>query len=148
MHAEREAEPGAIRQILLVLVLVGAGGLAAELFLLEHTESAWQWLPLGALAAALATGAAMAVRPTRGTVRAFQAVMAVTVAVGVLGVYLHYRGNAEFELETDPAVLGLELFWRSLHGATPALSPAAMAHLGLLGLASTYRHPRLARTDR
>jgi len=43
---------------------------------------------------------------------------------------------------------GFELFKESMMGATPALAPGMMAHLGLLGLALTYRHPLLARRER
>ena len=51
--AERKGnagEAGLLRRLLLGLVLLGSVGLAAELVLLEHTGSAWQWVPLVALA--------------------------------------------------------------------------------------------------
>lgn len=134
-----------LRRALLALVLLGACGLGAELFLLEHTESVWQWLPLGALAAALAAGGAAALRPGRATVRFFQAAMVLCVAVGVLGLYLHFDGNAAFERESDPVLGGWALLWRSLHGATPALAPGALVQLGLLGLVWAHRHPALGR---
>jgi hypothetical protein len=73
--------------------------------------------------------------------------MAVFVAAGFAGVLLHYRGNAEFELEMRPSLAGSELFWKAVKGATPALAPLALTQLGLLGLASTYRHPLLRRSD-
>lgn len=141
---EDEAQ-GPLRRILLALILLGTAGLTAELLLLEHTESLWQWLPLAALGCALLGGVAVAVRATPRTVRSFQVIMAVLVVIGLLGLYLHYDGNTEFELEMDSAVRGLELFWRSLHGATPVLAPGALAQLGLLGLAYTHRHPALRR---
>lgn len=138
-------EAGPIRRILLALVLFGAGGLSLDLFLLEHTESLWQWIPLVILGGAFASGVAVAVRPARRTLRIFQAVMILSVVAGMLGLYLHFRGNAAFEREMDPAVRGLALFWDSLRGATPALAPGAMVQLGLLGLTYVYRHPALRR---
>ena len=117
-----------------------------ELVLLEHTESFSQWIPFGALAAALASVAVAARRPSAGAVRALQGVMTLCILAGVLGVVLHLRGNVEFELESDPSARGLDLLWRSLTGATPALAPGALAQLGLLGLAYTYRHPALRRS--
>jgi hypothetical protein len=138
-------EPGPVRRLLLALVLLGIVGLAAELILLEHTESVWQWVPLAALGLGFACAAAVALRPAPGTLRPFQAVMALFVAAGVLGLYLHYRGNVEFELEGDPSLRGLDLFWKAMTGATPALAPGALAQLGLLGLVFTYRHPALSR---
>lgn len=134
---------GPLRTMVLALMLLGMVGLAAELLLLEHTESVWQWVPLVALACGFLLGAAAWVRPGPGVLRALQGVMAAFVAAGLLGVFLHYQGNAEFELESDPALRGFALLWESLHGATPALAPGALAQLGLLGLAFTYRHPAL-----
>ena len=136
---------GALRRLLVAVVLVGVLGLAAELVLLEHVESVWQWVPLAALALGFVAGAALLARPAPGTVRAFQGAMALFVAAGVAGLYLHYRGNVEFEREMDPGLRGLALVWSALRGATPALAPGSLAHLGLIGLACTYRHPALRR---
>lgn len=136
---------GTLRRLLLAVVLFGMVGLAAELVLLEHVESVQQWIPLAALALGFLAGLALLVRPTAAIVRAFQVVMAVFVAAGALGVYLHLRGNVEFEREMDPAVRGMALLWEALRGATPALAPGTLAHFGLLGLACTYRHPALRR---
>jgi hypothetical protein len=134
---------GPLRRILLVLVLLGAVGLLVELALLEHFDSVSQWIPLALLVVVL--GAVVGVRAGRGprSVRFFQAVMALCVVVGAVGILLHYRGNVEFELERDGSLRGLRLFWEAIRGATPALAPGALSQLGLLGLAYTYRHPAL-----
>ncbi|HEY0151142.1 MAG TPA: hypothetical protein VGB92_04030 [Longimicrobium sp.] len=142
-----EPEALVLRRILLAVVLVGIVGLAAELLLLEHYEDVWQWTPLALLAAGLVAGTAVALRPRRGVLLAFRAVMAVYIVAGPLGAYLHLQGNAEFERESDPALTGTALFWESLSGATPALAPGALAQLGLVGLALAYRHPALRRTN-
>ncbi len=132
-----------LRRLLLLLLLLGMTGVTAELWLLEHTEDWQQWIPFVALAAGTVLALVVLVRPARANVRAFQAVMSLCIAIGVLGLYLHYHGNAEFELEMVPALRGWELFWKAITGATPALAPLTMAQFGLLGLACTYRHPRL-----
>jgi hypothetical protein len=80
--------------------------------------------------------------------RALRVVMALFVVVGCVGVYLHYSGNVEFELEMYPTMSGTKLMWESLKGATPVGAPGFMTHIGLLGLAATWRHPRLARIPR
>jgi hypothetical protein len=150
MTAPRDAQPAegdaatALRRVLLALVLIGAAGLALELLLLDHFESWEQWIPLVLLAAVLGTGALVAWRPDSGTVRFFQAVMLLCVVAGIVGVFLHYRGNVEFELEREP-LSGFALFWESIRGATPALAPGALSQLGLLGLAYAFRHPALRR---
>ena len=139
------ADGGALRPLLLALVAIGAAGLEAELLLLEHYESAWQFTPLVLLAVALVGAALVWRRPSSATVRFFQAVMLLCVVAGVVGVFLHYRGNVEFELERESSLRGAKLFWESIRGATPALAPGAMAQLGLLGLVYSYRHPALRR---
>jgi hypothetical protein len=70
--------------------------------------------------------------------------MALCLIAGALGVYLHYRGNVEFELEREPTLSGLALLWEAVRGATPALAPGALAQLGLLGLLYAHRHPLLS----
>jgi hypothetical protein len=136
---------GGLRRLFLALLLAGMIGLIAELALLEHVESVWQWVPLVALVLGFAAGAALLLRPGPATVRAFQGMMAIFVAAGVLGLYLHFRGNVEFEREMDSGLRGLALVWEALRGATPALAPGTLAHFGLLGLACTWRHPALRR---
>ena len=132
-----------LRQILLLLVLVGVAGLVVELLLLGHTESFNQWIPLIVLIGGTFSTLAVMFRPGYRSIRLFQWVMASFVMAGILGLYLHYRGNVEFALERYPDAGGLSLVWKALRGATPTLAPGALAQIGLLGLIYTYRHPVL-----
>jgi hypothetical protein len=132
-----------LRRMLLALVLLGAAGLLVELGLLEHFDSWTQWIPLVLLVIVLGAAIVVGVRGASGAVRFFQAVMALCVVAGVVGVVLHYQGNMEFELERDGSLRGLRLFWEAIRGATPSLAPGALSQLGLLGLAYAYRHPAL-----
>jgi hypothetical protein len=132
-----------LRQMILGLVLLGIIGLIAELLLQEHFESATQIIPLACLGAGLATTILVARSSTHSTLRLFTFMMIVFVAAGVLGLVLHFKGNMEWALERQPELSGMTLVWKSLTGATPALAPGALAQLGLLGLAWSYRHPAL-----
>jgi len=143
MRADTPNDDGPLRRMLLALVLFGAVGLLIELALLEHFDSITQWIPLALLAVVIGAVVAVHVQGGNGAVRFFQAVMAVCVVTGAVGVLLHYRGNVEFELERDGSLRGLQLFWEAIRGATPSLAPGALSQLGLLGLAYTYRHPAL-----
>ncbi|MGH7481758.1 MAG: hypothetical protein ACRELV_06345 [Longimicrobiales bacterium] len=134
---------GAIRTWLLVLVMLGSLGLGAELLLLDHFESPLQWIPLVSLTLGLGATSAVIARPGRTAVRAFVAIMTLFIAAGLLGLYLHYRGNTMFELEMDASTGGLALFWRAMRGATPALAPGALIQLGMIGLIAAFRHPAL-----
>ncbi len=138
-------DPGLLRRLLLALMLVGMLGLLAELVLLEHFDSGWQWVPLVLLGLGTVLGVAVWLRPGPATLRAFRALSALFVAAGALGMYLHLDGNAEFERESDSGLQGLPLAWEALHGATPALAPGALVQLGLLGLVLAFRHPALRR---
>jgi hypothetical protein len=78
----------------------------------------------------------------RTSLRMLQTVALVMMAAGVAGIILHYRGNLEFQLETNPDLSGWSLFTRIVHAkAPPALAPGVMAQLGLLGLIYCFRHP-------
>jgi hypothetical protein len=132
---------GMLRRALLTILLFGVLGMAAELYLLDHYEEWWQLAPLVLLGLSVPAIVWLAARPSAAALGALRTLMALFVVAGVIGVYLHYSGNAEFELEMYPGRAGFELFWESLKGATPALAPASLAWLGLLGLAYGYRHP-------
>lgn len=136
----------ALRRVLGWLLAMGIAGLTAELLLMEHTESLLQWIPLVLLALAAAALALVTLRPTRSTVRLMRAAMALCIVAGGVGVYLHLRGNVQFEREADSAASFGTLLARAFQGATPALAPGALLQLGLLGLAFTFRHPATRRS--
>ena len=136
-----------MRRILLVTLVLGLVGTGVELLLLEHFEDWRQMIPLGLIAGALVVLAWHGAQRGSAPVQVLQVLMLMFVLAGVLGLTLHYRGNAEFELEMYPDRTGMELFRESMMGATPALAPGTMIQLALIGLAYTYRHPRLTRRD-
>jgi hypothetical protein len=88
----------------------------------------------------------MASRRSAASLRAFQLILLGFVASGFAGIYFHYRGSAEFKLESNPSVRGWKLFREAVRNkAPPLLAPGAMIQLGLIGLAFAHRHPALAR---
>ena len=136
----------AARKILLAILLLGVAGIMAELLLLAHTEDLSQLIPIALGAATFALSAIVAWRPGRGSIRLFQALMVLMIFSGALGTYLHLGANMEFQLEMDATLQGWALLKKSIvQKAPPALAPGAMAQLGLIGLAYTFRHPALAR---
>lgn len=137
-----------VRKALLIILVLGIAGVLLELLLLEHTDGKLQLLPVGLLVAGLLVVSGHVVIPANGALlRALQAAMALFVVSGAAGVFFHYRGNAEFEVERNVAIAGFDLFRESMMGATPALAPGAMVQLGLIGLAYTFRHPALSRQE-
>ena len=140
---ERGTAERVIRQILLATLAIGVVGTAIELVLLEHYESWNQRIPLGLLGCAALVLVWHGIDRGPAPVHTLQVLMLVFVLAGMLGVYLHYSGNREFELEMYPTMSGMELFRKTMMGATPALAPGTMIQLALVGLAYTFRHPRL-----
>ena len=47
----------------------------------------------------------------------------------------------EFEIEMDPSISGLALFWEAITGATPALAPGTMLLFAALGYALIVSRP-------
>ena len=132
-----------VRGLLLAVLAVGVIGMGTELLLIGHAESFQQRIPLVLLALGAVTLGWHAMAPRAVTVRALQVAMTAFVVSGLAGVWLHFQGNVEFELEMYPAMQGLELVRKTLTGATPVLAPGSMALLGLIGLTHSYRHPCL-----
>jgi len=121
-------------------------GTAVELLLMGHTDGFWQLVPLSLIVMVLVVLCWARLKPGPLIMRVFQGSMLLVVSSGLVGCILHYQGNVEFELEMYPYLKGMELFWESITGATPSLAPGMMITLGLVGLAFSYRHPRLDRS--
>jgi hypothetical protein len=138
----REAEPlASIRKLLLGALALGVVGTAGELILLRHLDEPTQWIPLVVLGLSIPLLVWHAVSPGAGSVRCLQVLMVAFIAAGVVGVGLHFDGNAEFESEQHPTARGFEWFRQTAAGATPVLAPGSMVLLGLVGLAHSYQHP-------
>lgn len=137
---------GALRRVLLGILLLGMAGTATELLLLKHDEDATQLIPLILLGSGFASAAWNALARTRLSLVALQILMVLFIASGGLGIVFHYQANVEFQLEVDRQLAGSKLVWAVLQAKTPpALAPAVMAQLGLIGLAYAYRYPAVAR---
>lgn len=128
-----------VRRGLLAVLLLGTVGVAAELLLLAHYEALDQLIPLVLAGLALITLPWAARAPSGAALFALRAVMAGFVLAGAVGAVLHFQANAEFQHEIDPALAGLELFWKVVQAkAPPALAPGVMVQLGLLGWLYAY----------
>ncbi len=134
------------RRYVLYILLFGAVGLLAELYLLDHYVDWRQWIPVVLLMSGTVAGVWLVLQPSRGAVRTFRILLAAYVPAGLLGVYFHFQSNVEFEQELHPNSGGLELVTESLGGAMPTLAPGAMISLGLLGILVCLQHPAAGRS--
>jgi hypothetical protein len=138
-----------LRWMLLCVLSVGLLGLGTELLLLKHVESPTQLIAPGLIAVALLVVVWHVLERGPASILALDSVMVLFIAAGALGMYYHYAANVEFQREVDPSLTGSALFWKAVAAkAPPALAPGAMAQLGLLGLAYTFRHPARSRYRR
>lgn len=132
-----------LRRLLLAIFVFGSVGVVAELLLLGHFEDALQFVPLVLLAVGVAVGVWHWTQDSSRSTRALQVVLAAFALSGGVGIWLHYSGNVEFEIERDPELGGLGLFAEAMTGATPALAPGTMVLLAAIGFAALRaRDPR------
>ena len=145
MISDTAATLAALRKFLLFILLIGMTGTLTELLILRHVEDVLQLIPLVLIGVGYVVLGWHAIRRSRGSIASLQIVMLMFVVSGILGMFLHYRANVEFQLEVQPDLSGTDLFWKALEAKTPpALSPGVMAQLGLIGFAYAYRHPAFA----
>ena len=138
-----------VRKILLAVLTLGIAGSITELILLKHSEDLRQWIPLVLLAVALPTLAWHWLSASALSTHTMRWLMLGFVMSGLVGVYFHFQGSAEFKLESNPSLSGMALFWEAIGGkAPPLLAPGAMIQLGLLGLVYTLKHPALSGPDK
>jgi hypothetical protein len=123
-----------VRRVILLILFFAMAGILGELLLIEHVEDAWQIVPLVLLVLGVLAVAWHARASSVRSARTVQALMMLFVLSGLLGVFLHYRGNVEFELEQNPGATRWTLVREAMMGATPALAPGVMIQIGLLGL--------------
>lgn len=128
-----------ITKLLAAVLIFGMGGLLAELLLIAHYEDAAQWIPIGLLALGLIT-VIFDLGVARGwTQLSIQLTMVLLVTAGALGIYFHFQGSREFQVEMDPHMSGTSLVWHVLRAKSPpTLAPGSMMQLGILGLGYSY----------
>lgn len=135
-----------MRKFILATFLVTSLGAGFELFLLEHMEDFWQVVPLVLIGISAALIIWIHVGAPEIVEKLFYGLMLLSISSGFVGVFLHLKGNMEFEQEMYPSLAGFELLWKSLKGATPALAPGTMMAIGMIGMLYT-RSNSIIETD-
>ena len=135
-----------INRLLTLILLVGVVGTLADLLLLGHVEGWQQLVPVVLLALGVLVGGWHLFAPRSVTLRAVQWLGGLYVVSGLLGLWFHYQGNREFELEMTPDAAGWPLIKAVLTGATPALAPGTMVWFGALALLIGWIGVRATRT--
>ena len=142
--SKRDRGVVSLRRGALLIFVLGTVGLGTELVLLDHFEEWRQQVPLVLLALGLILLAVRLFYRSAIILRLFRLTMLAFVLGGIVGLWFHLSSNMEFELEMYPTMSGLELLFKALGGAMPALAPGALVQLGLIGFLYTYQHPVLS----
>ena len=131
--SERPLRSPNSQRLLLITLLVMMLGTTLELYLLGHYEDTLQLIPIAAIGLVLVGMVLVYLRASRSVYTAFILVLCLTGLSGLYGMFLHLRANYEFEFEMAPTASNWHLITESLSGALPALAPASMIVLALLG---------------
>ena len=109
-------------------------GLVVELWLIEHYEDVLQFIPL--LCVALAGILLIADRYSNAAWirKSFKGLLIINAICAVVGVYLHFKANFEFEKEIYVNETTLNLLINSFSGALPVFAPGSLIILSLLGM--------------
>jgi len=132
-----------LRRALLAILVLGIAGTEIELLLLKHFDGYKQFAPLILLTVSLLVLAWYGLTKSATSLRALQCTMVACLVSGGVGVILHFIGNIEYAQDSNPSIAGSELYLEAVMGSTPTLAPGTMVQLALVGLAFTFRHPRL-----
>jgi len=137
-----------VRRWMFWVLVLGFVGTEAELLLLEHYDDPWQFVPLLLMALGFAALLWYSKRRHAASLRAFRIVMMLFIIAGFVGLILHFRGAAEFQLETYPTLGKWELVKKVMRvKAPPVLAPGVMLQLGLIGLAYALPDSRERRSE-
>src|SRR5262245_10613190 len=98
-----------VRRFVLALFGMGLLGTAADLLLTGQFEDLWQLAPLALLTVSALIVVWHLAGAGRSSLVAHRAMMALFIVSGLVGTFLHFRANIEFEVEMYPGLSGVEL---------------------------------------
>ncbi len=122
-----------VKRIILLAFIFMMVGTLFELYLLEHYEDSLQLIPIIGIGLALLMMPVLYFKRTITLSKLFTFILIGISLSGMYGVFLHLKGNFEFEQEMKPTAGDWDLFTESLSGAFPALAPLSLVVLSLLG---------------
>jgi hypothetical protein len=127
-----------LANLLYGLAAVMFGGTIVELLAAKHFQEPVQLVPfvlcgLGLIAVLLAWK-----QPGRTAVQGLRALMAVSAAGSLLGVWKHIEGNAGFIREMHPTTSGWPLILGALTGRAPLLASGALAAAAAIAIVATF----------
>ncbi|MBI5563802.1 MAG: hypothetical protein HY870_02830 [Chloroflexi bacterium] len=132
-----------LRRFLLVIAGLLLAGTILELWVINHTQEAIQWLPFILCGVGLVAVGAALLRPQRPVLIGLRWLMGAVTLGSVFGVIEHIESNLGFVLEIHPDATTGQILAGALGGASPFLAPGMLGLAAVLAVAATYYHPAL-----
>jgi hypothetical protein len=129
-----------LRLFLLALTCLLLMGTLLELWLVNHTDDAVQWVPFVLAGAGILVALIVLARPRPATVRLLRWCMLLLIVGSMFGIFEHVSNNISFEREIQPNATVNRLIWRGFSGPNPLLAPGTLAIAAVLALAATYKY--------
>lgn len=114
-----------------LIFLIMVFGMLADLLLIEHFESFWQFVPVVFLAVA---GSGYFLIRKGLLLLLFRGWMFIGMLAGAIGIFMHVKNNWEFAIELRSNLKGWDLITEVATGAIPVISPGFLVPISLLGL--------------
>lgn len=122
-------------------------GTLFELFLLEHWEKNVQYLPFTLSIIGILVLITARLKPTKGSVLTLRWVMVIVALGSLVGMYFHFSHNLIMVQYRNPSLSFSNALWPAVKGGAPLLAPGILFLAGVLGIAVTYKHPKLKNVD-
>jgi hypothetical protein len=129
-----------LRRVLLALATMLLLGTLVELWLVNHTEDAIQWVPFVLCGLGLLAIVLYVFRKAPATIWFLRIVMTLMILGSVLGIYLHVSRNMALEREIHPNASTSQVWRKGFGGANPLLAPGILAISAFLMLLASYKY--------
>lgn len=129
----KRTKKSTVVQIIFAALIFMSAGTILELYLLAHFEDVEQLIPIVGIAFLMTMMVVLSFKQNQMLQKLYKLLLVLIALIGFYGMYLHLKANFEFEKEMKPTLSGWELFSESLSGALPALAPASLIALALIG---------------
>ena len=120
------------------LAIVMFAGTILELIAAKHFQEPMQLVPFALCVAGIGAVSLAWRRPDRGIILSLRALMLVTAAGTLLGIWKHVEGNMGFIQEMHPDTTGWALISGALTGRAPLLASGVLATSAVIATAATF----------
>lgn len=125
-----------------VSIFIFAGTLL-ELFLLEHYEENIQYLPFILSIIGILVLITAWFKQTKATILTMRWFMVIVGLGSLVGIYFHLYHDMAVIQYKNPAISSGTAFWQAVLDGLPLIAPGVLFLAGILGIAATYKHPKL-----